>query len=726
MNTPDYLNQAGDLVASVYSQIESELLNYLVGKMIDGDITGQRSLTALYAIAQSAGPALQHLINVHEGEIDAAVKKEISDALRKSDKDDLRRIKRGMGVDLPGIDNRTIAATVAGVEQILARENLMMADYAKESFVKWSSWAITQVNTGNMTTEKALHKAVRELEKQGISTVTYRNAKTGVQTVTNRVDVAVRRHIRTQILQDGQRLTETRLDQAGVEFVEVSSHTGARPSHAKWQGRVYSRHGDRRVDGVLYRDFKTACNWGDVADGIGGANCRHSYAAWFPGMPRTYEPNPQHPSGESNERIYELTQEQRHLERQIRETKRELAGAEQLYGRSKAVYDLGEVSRLKMKLQKQQAAMRELIAKNDKVLQRSPRREWAGDMPKVKIPTTSGRRLDEFLESAAVKGSGLSKAKIRKAMVKELEDLGYETGDFSALTRAEQQNIWKRVRDQLRAATKPTAKKAREAKQAARPKFTFTPAKTIKEAEEYARNVIGCNSSFKGLSVEAANDLNEAVARHVHDYPELKDNFGFIGSIQECNKKRKELWAEYYYQRNKPAWSATGNMTEQAMRARAKRLASKTIGNTSSNVWAWSYSPKPDAPDYAFRGVCMNQKFFKNSEIYQATVKSTVRNVEKKWHPEGTGNIKSIFDHEVGHQLDALLGISKDREFLRYTSGMTDNDVFNGLSEYATTNDKEFVAEAWSEYLNNPNPREMARTIGDMIERRYNELNKRK
>lgn len=449
MNSPDYLEKAGELVASVYNEIETELLNYLVGRMIAGDISNQRSLTAIYTLAQSARLPLMHLINVHEGEIDAAVKKEITDALQRSDKDDLRRIKRGLGIELPEIKTRTIAATVAGVKDILARENLQMVDGAQDAFIKWSSWAITQVNTGNMTTEKALHKAVRELEKQGISTVTYQNAKTGVRTVTNRVDVAVRRHIRTQILQEGMRLTETRLDQAGVQFVEVSSHTGARPSHAKWQGRVYSRYGDREVDGVLYRDFKRECNWGDVADGIGGANCRHSYAAWFPGMARTYEPDPQHPSGESNEKIYELTQQQRHLERQIRDTKRELAGAEQLYSKSKGVNDLGEVSRLKLKLKNQQAAMRELIADNDKVLQRSPRREWAGDMPKVKIPASSGRKLDDFLESKAVKNSGLSRNRVRQAIADELRAKGAEPKDFAALTRAEQQTLWQQVKTRL-------------------------------------------------------------------------------------------------------------------------------------------------------------------------------------------------------------------------------------------------------------------------------------
>ncbi|MEG0072853.1 MAG: hypothetical protein RR692_06675, partial [Raoultibacter sp.] len=63
-------------------------------------------------------------------------------------------------------------------------------------------------------TERALHRVVRTLERDGIDLISYRNTKTGVQTVRNKVDVAVRRHIRTQIAQDGARMTMGRLDDA--------------------------------------------------------------------------------------------------------------------------------------------------------------------------------------------------------------------------------------------------------------------------------------------------------------------------------------------------------------------------------------------------------------------------------------------------------------------------------------------------------------------------------
>ena len=452
MLSPEYLDQAGEKVASVYRQIEAEMLDHLARQMLAGDVAGQRSLTAINLLAQSAAAPLMEIVAAHEADISAAVRLEAADAIKRCSADDLRRIKHGLGLDMTAATTRQTALTVGGIARILERQNIDMAEGARAAFLDASTWAVTQVNTGAMTTERALRMAVRRLERQGVSVVQYRNARTGMQTVASKVDVAVRRHIRTQILQDGMAMTESILDQAGVELVEVSSHGGSRPSHAKWEGRVYSRRGERTIDGVRYRDFKTACNWGDVADGIGGANCRHSYSAYFPGMARQYEPGPPHPSGMGNDEVYELTQRQRAGEREIRATKRELAGAELLYEKSKGAGDLGEVSRLKLRLQVQQQRMRDLVADNPKVLQRSPRREWAGDMPKVSVPRASGRKVDELLEGkaarAAMAKAGMSKTAAKKALAVKMEQRGGALKDFQALTAGEQ-------REMLREVTRP-------------------------------------------------------------------------------------------------------------------------------------------------------------------------------------------------------------------------------------------------------------------------------
>lgn len=722
MLTPEDLEKAGELVGSVYADAEAEMLDYLTAKMIDGDIAGQRSQTAILLLAQSSTQDLRAILDDHGYAIDEAVRKEVGDALRRSDADDLAKIKRGLGVDLPGITSRQTAATVAGVEDILARHNLQMEQAAKDAFIRCSSEAITMVNTGAMTAEQALHRAVRKLERDGVSIIQYQNAETGAKTVANKLDVAVRRHVRAQIAQDGARMTELRMDEAGIEFVEVSSHAGARPSHQAWEGKVYSRHGRKTVGGVTYEDFRTACHWGDVGDGIYGANCRHSHGPWIPGTPRTYEKDPKHPSGLDNDDIYKLNQKQREMERDIRATKRELRGCEIEYGRTGAFEAQADAAKLKKKLRGQQAKLREHIDTANarckpgaSVLQRSPRREWAGDMPMVKVPAISGRKIDDVLGMPSVakkiEGAGTSKTRLRAQLISELKDDGLAPQSFRWLTAKQQGGFLRRALDKLTGNAKAATGSHVRA-------FAFTPAATKTEAEAFARATFGAEADFSGLHIGAINALNESVARHIDQFPELRGNFGFVGSTQAGNRERKRLWADYYYQANQGVWQTFG-LTDAQARKRAERLAAKTVGR-SHGEWAWSYSPKPQHADYSMRGIYMNQKTWKDEAAYNQQLAALDRDVKSKYHPEGTATPKAIFDHEVGHQLDTLLDISNDPGFMRYWSALSPQEVEDGLSGYARKYGKrEFVAEGWSEYQNNPRPRPHAEFVGRLILKKY-------
>lgn len=452
MLTPEQMDDAGDLVANVYRQIEAEMLQYLTRRMIEGDVTGQRSQTAILLLAQSSAIELQRIIAEHADEIDEAVIEEVEEAIGKSDRQDVAKIERGMGVTLP-MDTRTVqtAATVAGVRQIIERDNVDMNNAARSSFFQWSSWGITQVNTGAMTADQALHKAVRELSRRGlnITEISYRDPETGAHTITNHVDVAVKRHIRTQIGQDAARLTEKRLDEGGCEFVEVSSHCGARPSHREWHGKVYHRGGDTVYNGEHFEDFHYGTGYERVrgpytslADCLLGVNCRHSFGPWIPGTPRAYDEDPKHPSGLSNEELYDLTQRQRARERDIRATKREIAAAQQVYEASPTPANQVEVSKLQQRLRNQQAGMRQFIKEaNAKgkpgttVLTRQPHREWAGDMPKAGSPgAPANRSLEKFMGMPSVKqqikAAGVSQAAVRRQIANGLAGDGLDARGF--------------------------------------------------------------------------------------------------------------------------------------------------------------------------------------------------------------------------------------------------------------------------------------------------------
>ena len=454
MLDPEYLDRAGDLVGAVYSDIEADMLAYLCGLLLDqgAEGLGQRGMTALNLLAQAQGPQLLGFISAHAGDVNEAVGRTVADAIARGDRADAERLGIDAGLaSSMGDAPRQAQMTAQGIAAILERDNVDMVQGALDLWNRCVSEAVAKVNTGAETAERAIHGAVRRMMREGVSTVTYRDAETGRQTVTNRIDVAVRRHVRTQIAQDGMRRTLDICGGAGIRLVEVSSHGGARPSHARWQGRVYSLNGDADIDGEHYEDFYSATGYGKV-DGLGGANCRHSFGPWLPGTPRMYSPDPGHPSGLDGDEIYRLTQGQRRRERDIRQTKRELAGAQLIADRDASLANVAEVERLKTKLARQQAGLRAYIDEANRkggapVLQRSPNREWAGDMPRIRKSDASRRTMAEFMDGDGVKRTlkarGVSKTAARKALSQEMARRGVSSRDFSMLSRSNQQAMFK-------------------------------------------------------------------------------------------------------------------------------------------------------------------------------------------------------------------------------------------------------------------------------------------
>lgn len=451
MLSPEALEEAGEALARVYRGIEADMLDYLVDLMLSGGGVTSRSVTAAALLGQTHAGELRRIIEGHAGEVDAELRATVEKFMRASDADDMERLGR------PGTEKewpRQMDATVRGLAAILQRDNLHMEQGALDAFLSASTEAIARVNSGASTAERALHRAVRRLERDGVSVVQYRDAA-GNLTVRNRVDVAVRRHVRTQIAQDGARMTARAMDEYGVQLVEVSSHPNARPSHAAWQGQVYGWRGAVSIDGRSYEGLEAATGYGSV-DGLLGANCRHSFGPYLPGAPRAYERDPKHASGLPGEEVYRLEQRQRAGERAIREAKRELAGARKCYDVSPTNAARVEVVRAQDLLARRQEAMRRLVKESNAksltghpVLHRHPAREWAGDMPGGAWVKSSGRTLAQLMDGKAAREAmaraGASRTAVTRAVAEEMKLQGMKASDFPTLTAGERRRVFKGV-----------------------------------------------------------------------------------------------------------------------------------------------------------------------------------------------------------------------------------------------------------------------------------------
>ena len=122
-------------------------------------------------------------------------------------------------------------------------------------------------------------------------------------------------------------MSEYNADLLGQDLMEITAHAGARPSHADWQGQIVSRSGR---DGYLTLDD---IGYGD-AGGFKGSNCRHDWYPYFEGISeRNYTKkdlqeldNPDFVYQGKKYTMYEATQKQRYIERQIGASKRKLVG----------------------------------------------------------------------------------------------------------------------------------------------------------------------------------------------------------------------------------------------------------------------------------------------------------------------------------------------------------------------------------------------------------------
>lgn len=257
-------------------------------------------------------------------------------------------------------------------------------------------------------------------------------------------------------------------------------------------------------------------------------------------------------------------------------------------------------------------------------------------------------------------------------------------------------------------------------------KVAFNPAHTIAEAEKFAKETLGIvNSNYKGCDVTTANEWNRGLLDSFNRFPALKNNFGFAGECHERNKQLRPVLKEYFFNKAKSINSKTDirildEIAEKQTKTFMRRMA------VSKNTYAQSWSPT-QKEFKGLIGVTVNKDYGKNSKMF---IEALSKDVKNKYHPIGCDSIRSVLDHEIGHQLDSLLNVSNQKNIQELFKSKSKKQLTKEISEYSWNNDNsnkygEFIAEGWAEYCNNPNPRHIAKEIGETIERLYKEWEKK-
>lgn len=180
--------------------------------------------------------------------------------------------------------------------------------------------AVTKIQNGGTSRDKALNQVINNLASKGLESIDYSSGRS------YSVEAAVRTAVNTTLNQLTGKMSEYNADDMDQDLMEITAHSGARPSHQEWQGKIVDRTGRNSkyltLDDIGYQ----------TAEGFMGVNCRHhwypyfegiSIPAWTKGNLETIDNEPFDYKGKTYTE-YQATQKQRYYERQIRKQKRKL------------------------------------------------------------------------------------------------------------------------------------------------------------------------------------------------------------------------------------------------------------------------------------------------------------------------------------------------------------------------------------------------------------------
>jgi len=320
MLTPSYLANATESMVNLWSQVEMDIIMDIARRIVKNG--GTLTDTAKWQIAKSQEMGalqsdLQKQLKALTKKTEKQVANMIFDAcMTAMDFDDSLYKKAGYDVDPFQTSQALIDVLNAGIRKtggLMKNFTSTTANTATKAFENALDRAYMQVLSGAFSQEEALRRTVDSLASSGVEFILY---PSGTKC---RMDVAARRALLTGLNQTVAELQLARMDDLGIHLVEVTSHAGARPSHAKWQGQVYWR--GKKIKG--YENFEAVTGYG-TGDGLCGWNCYHSFYPFFNGISqRAFERDPSARLGKTNDQVYEESQKQRYYERRIRETRRE-------------------------------------------------------------------------------------------------------------------------------------------------------------------------------------------------------------------------------------------------------------------------------------------------------------------------------------------------------------------------------------------------------------------
>lgn len=338
MLEPDYFYGKSDVLISYEQELEDWILQDIAMRLLKAGAVAGTTDMELYKLQQ---------LGMHQNEI----VKRLS-ALTQKSTAEIRRLLQDAVLTSWDDDRSTLARL--GIDAASPLENPVVIELLDAEFKKTLGEVNNLTRSTMMQSQRDLMNMLNVAEMRVAAGVQSYSAavcgildqygKTGVMvdypTGTRRtLEAAVRMCVVTSMNQTAAQVTNHYISEHKVEYVLVSAHLGARiqgkgqpylAGHDNWQGRVYKISGSEPDAPNLAEmtGYDIVNGNGHVINPLGlhGYNCRHSHKPWNKSLRNPYldENGNLKIDSEENRKVYELQQQQRAMERAIRQTKRQL------------------------------------------------------------------------------------------------------------------------------------------------------------------------------------------------------------------------------------------------------------------------------------------------------------------------------------------------------------------------------------------------------------------